>query len=489
MKQFKRYRKSLVSSLLVMTVLPVPFAEACTSVIVGKNATVDGSTMIARNEDMSAAWPKYFVVRPGGQNEETQYVSKGNGFTVELPQERFKTTATPEGDESEGSFDEAGINSEGVAMSGTESLSANDDVLNIDPLVEDGIAEDSLNAVVLPYIKSAREGVERLGKIVEEKGAAEGNGVIFSDKDEVWYMEIATGHQWVAQRIPDDSYAVIANQIVIEEVNLEDKENFMASKDILKVAQEANRYKEGDTFSFEKAYGTDTEEDQVYNYPRVWYGQKLLTPSVEQDLESYDFPFVMKPDEKMDIEDIEKVLSSHFEGTDYDYRTNQESTLRPASVPQTMESHILQIRQDLPNDIAGVHWLNMGQPESSVYVPFYSGITETPEAYRMGDTNFSSGGAYWTFRLAGALMDQNYDLLKEDFIVPAKDEARKMMAEDLKASDEKASSIEDPQERAKYLTESSAERAQKMMDKWKELTDQMMVELLKNTPVYHNPDL
>ena len=131
----------------------------------------------------------------------------------------------------------------------------------------------------------------------------------------------------------------------------------------------------------------------------------------------------------------------------------------------------------------------MGQPESSVYVPFYSGITETPEAYRMGDTNFSSGGAYWTFRLAGALMDQNYDLLKEDFIVPAKDEARKMMAEDLKASDEKASSIEDPEERAKYLTESSAERAQKMMDKWKELTDQMMVELLKNTPVYHNPDL
>lgn len=77
--------------------------------------------------------------------------------------------------------------------------------------------------VVLPYIKSARAGVERLGKIVQEHGAAEADGILFADKDEAWYMEIGSGHHYVAQRIPDDSYAVVANQLAIQVIDFNDK--------------------------------------------------------------------------------------------------------------------------------------------------------------------------------------------------------------------------------------------------------------------------
>ncbi|RLK63686.1 hypothetical protein D3H64_03525 [Atopobacter sp. AH10] len=482
--------KKICSTTLAMAVLaPLQAIEACTTVIVGKGATVDGSTMIARNEDMGTSWPKYFVVRPAGKNKSTKYVSKGNGFSMTIPEERYKMTATPEWDESEGTFDEAGINEKGVAMSGTESLEANKKVLEVDPLVKKGIGEDSMNSVVLPYIKSAREGVERLGKIVEKYGAAEGNGVIFSDKDEVWYMEIGTGHQWVAQRIPDDSYAVIANQIVIEEVDLDDKDNFLGSKDLIETAKKAGTYKEGEKFNFEKAYGTNTDADKQYNYPRVWYGQKLLTPSKEQDLKSYDFPFVLKADKKIGTADIEKVLTSHFEGTEYDYQVNKESQLRPASVPQTMESHILQIRPNMPADLAGVHWLSLGVPETSVYVPFYSGITDTPKAYKTGTDNPADDGAYWTFRRVNAIVSAHFDPFKKKYVQPVQEKAREELAKDLAETDKEALKIKDKEKRAKFLTEASEKRADKMLKKWDKLSNKLMKALADETTVYHNPDL
>ena len=74
--------------------------------------------------------------------------------------------------------------------------------------MENGLAEDAMLTAVLPYVKTAREGVKRLGEIVAEYGSAESNGVLFADHLEAWYMEIATGHHWVAQRIPDDCVAV-----------------------------------------------------------------------------------------------------------------------------------------------------------------------------------------------------------------------------------------------------------------------------------------
>ncbi|WP_025729251.1 C69 family dipeptidase [Atopobacter phocae] len=479
-----------ITSLAAVTLLtPLGTIEACTTVLVGKKASADGSTMIARNEDMGTAWTKRFVVYPAGKNKETKYKSKANGFTTDIPKDRLKVTATPEWDESEGQFDEAGINSAGVAMSGTESAEANEAILKVDPFVETGIAEDSMNAVVLPYIKTAREGVERLGQIVEKEGAAEANGLMFSDKDEIWYMEIGSGHQWVAYRLPDDHYAVVANQLAIETVNFDDSDHFMMSKDLKETAIKAKQYKEGDPFVFEKIYGVNREEDKYYNLPRVWYGQKMLTPSLKQDVKQDDFAFSVKPDKKISVEDVQKVLSAHYQDTEYDYRKNPKAQFRPMNVPHTMESHILQIRPDMPNEIAGIHWLALGVPETSVYVPFYSGITETPKPYQKGTDNISDGGAYWTFRGVDALANFNYETALNELIQPEKDQLIKDFNKDLDKTDKEAMKMKEGKERDEYLTKVSQKRSEKAISAWNTLYSKLMKMITNETKVYHNPKL
>lgn len=124
------------------------------------------------------------------------YISQDNGFKLDLPKTSLRYTSTPDGEQENGQwiFGEDGINSANVAMSATESGTSNKKALKADPLVKNGISEASMLDVILPYIHSAKEGVLRLGQIVEKQGSAENNGVIFSDKNEIWYMEIDSGH-------------------------------------------------------------------------------------------------------------------------------------------------------------------------------------------------------------------------------------------------------------------------------------------------------
>ncbi|MEG1750926.1 MAG: C69 family dipeptidase, partial [Raoultibacter sp.] len=136
---------------------------ACTTILVGKKATLDGSTIIARTEDNEhSCVPKRHIVVPAHTYDKETFTSQNNGFSLELNGEALRYTATPEVDTSEGLYEEAGINSAGVAMSATESVYANEHALGYDPLVEDGLAEDALVTVVLPFITTAREGIARV---------------------------------------------------------------------------------------------------------------------------------------------------------------------------------------------------------------------------------------------------------------------------------------------------------------------------------------
>ena len=193
---------------------------SCTAMLVGKNASIDGSTMIARDEDgYNGINPKTFKVFPAKDYTGEHYVSDYNGLEVDMTGKGCRYTATPNGahqlndGHGVGRWDEQGINEYNVAMSATETESTNPRVLGHDPLVENGVDEDSMVYLVLPFIKSAREGVQRLGSLIEKYGTGETNGIAFSDKDEVWYLETAGGHQWVAQRIPDDAYAIAPNNM------------------------------------------------------------------------------------------------------------------------------------------------------------------------------------------------------------------------------------------------------------------------------------
>jgi dipeptidase len=173
----------------------------CTTILAGKKATADGSTLIARNEDLGHSFnPKRFiVVKP--EDQPTNYQSVNSKCKVALPEHPLRYTATPElavNLPKTGWWGEAGINGANVAMSATETSTTNSRILGIDPMVKNGIGEEDFVTIVLPYIKSARAGVKLLGSYLEKYGTYESNGVAFSDQNEVWYFESIGGHHLLA---------------------------------------------------------------------------------------------------------------------------------------------------------------------------------------------------------------------------------------------------------------------------------------------------
>lgn len=386
--------------------------SSCTSILIGKNASINGSVVIGRNEDAKTAWPKHLAFNKHETVTNNHFKSKDNKFEMDLPEEKFAYSSTPEWTDKYGLFEEDGINEYHVAMSATESAYSNDRVLAADPFdTKKGILEEAMITVVLPYIKTAREGVKRLGEIVEKYGAAEADGILFGDRDEAWYLEIGSGHHWVAQRIPDDSYAVVANQLAIQEIDF-NSSDFMYSEGIQDFVYENKLWPKDKPFIFREIFGTHDDSDLHYNTPRVWIGQKLLSPSIEQEAQSFDLPFIQKPDKPISIQDAQAVLSNHYQNTPYDLtnkKNKDNATFRPISVATTQESHLLEL-----NGESMTQWLAMGVAAQSVYVPFYPQGTKVPTMYKYGKETYSSNSAYWVFKLASTLVDRDWAKYSSD---------------------------------------------------------------------------
>lgn len=391
--------------------------SSCTAMLVGKNATIDGSTIIARDEDAEdGVNPKTFKVFPAKDYTGEHYVSKYNGLTVDMEGQGCRFTATPNGVPDEGRWDEQGINEHNVAMSSTETEMTNARVLGHDPLVKDGVNEDSMLYLVLPFIKSAREGVQRLGHLIEKYGTGETNGIAFSDHDEVWYLETAGGHQWVAQRIPDDAYAIAPNIMCIEEIDFDDPDNYMYASGIREFVEKFHLNPNPGTFNFRNIFGTQDEADAYYNTPRSWYGQKLFTPSLEQDPTSQNIPFIQHAEKKIAVEDVEQFLSSHYNGTPYDpmgtYASGtpeEQRKFRSIALDRNQSSCILQIRNDVPAEYAAIQWINFGFYCYSPYVPFFTNINDTPANYQVAtDAADPAKSAYWMHKLLEVIVEPRY---------------------------------------------------------------------------------
>lgn len=487
--------KHLVKSACVLVTTGILFmtsymtAEACTTVLVGKEASKDGSTMIARNEDMGTAWAKHFFVREANKNK-VEFVSKGNGFSIKLPKKQLKYTATPEFDVSEGLYEEAGINSNNVAMSATESTTVKESVLKLDPLVEKGIAEDAMLTVVLPYINSSQEGVERLGKIIEENGTAEANGIVFSDNNDIWYMETLSGHHWVATRVPDDSYAIIANTISIQNFDWDDSENYLYSKGLKEFISNNKLANNLESISIRETFA-DTTEDAQYNTPRVWYGQKMLTKS-DKKIEDTNLNLFEKADEPVTPQVIASILGSHYEDTNYDSFGEKESDkYRPISVPNTMESHIMQIRNDVPDEISAIHWLALGVPDTSNYIPFYSGITETPKEYQIGNDEPDTKSAYWTYRTTNALTNPYHDEFKKEEIIPIQEKVWGHMNDSVKKIDKEVIKIaeKNPNKVSSYLNMKTKELSDYSLKEYRQVNKNLIKRMTEKTNIKHNENL
>ncbi|KZK37723.1 C69 family dipeptidase [Lactococcus taiwanensis] len=390
---------------------------SCTTVLVGRKASIDGSTMIARNDDGHEALDpqRFVVVHPDEQPR--HYKAVLSGLELDLPENPLRYTSTPNAVLAEGIWPAAGINSENVAMSATETITTNPRILGLDPYVADGMGEEDLVTLVLPYVKTAREGVERLGELLATYGTYEPNGIAFADHKEVWWLETIGGHHWAAVRIPDDAYVVAPNRMNIDDFKF-NSEGYLCSSDLKNLIDEnhLNPDLEGyeTPYNLRHIFGSSSIKDSVYNNPRTWYGQNFLG-TVSEDPQNQELPFICEATRKITVEDVKFVLSSHFENTSYDpYGTTntpeERKLFRPIGINRNHSVHILQVRNHVPKELAGVQWLAFGANTFNHVVPFYTAITDTPACYRDAKGEYDPTNMYWLSATTAVLGDSNYDL-------------------------------------------------------------------------------
>ena len=408
----------------------------CTTILVGKKASFDGSTLMARNEDSSAGHftpKKFVVVRP--EDQPRHYKSILSGVEIDLPEAPLRYTAMPNALPDAGIWGECGVNAANVAMTETETITSNPRVLAADPLVKGGIGEEDMLTLVLPYIRTAREGVLRLGSLLEQYGTDEMNGIGFQDIHEIWWLESVGGHHWIAKRVPDDSYVVMPNQQGIDYMDLTDafgakKEN-LCSQDLLAfirdnhldltIRTEGVSLEEDTAFDIRAAFGSHADSDHSYNTPRAWYMLRYLNPhafvwdgeNADCAPEDDDLPWSMVPEHRITVEDVKYVLSSHYQGTPYDPYgrygdASHRGQFRPIGVNRTNFLGLTQLRPDVPTSICAVEWVAMGSNVFNAFVPFYANVDETPAYFSDTGREVTTESFYWANRLIGALADAHF---------------------------------------------------------------------------------
>jgi len=406
----------------------------CTTILVGKNATYDGSTMMARNEDSGGGTfdpKKFIVVTP--EKQPRHYKAVLSKVKIELPDNPMRYTAMPNANPAEGIWGEAGFNEENIAMSETETITSNARVLGADPLVKDGIGEEDMLTIVLPYIHSARDGVKRLGAILEEYGTYEMNGIGFQDLNEIWWLESIGGHHWIAKRVPDDAYVVMPNQMGIDHFDLKDafttKKDHMCSEDLLEfiwknhlnLGNSSKPLSEETDFDARAAFGSHADSDHIYNTPRAWFMGRTLNPTTYKwdgpdadfNPESDNIPWAFVPEKKITVEDIKYVLSATFQGTDYNPYSKHADPLkkgmyRSIGVNRNNFVAITQLRPYMPAEIRAVEWIAEGSNAFNSVVPFYGNVNNTPSYLKNTTKKVTTENFYWSNRIIAALADAHY---------------------------------------------------------------------------------
>lgn len=415
----------------------------CTTLLVGKRASYDGSTMIARNDDSGGIGfmpKKLTIVKP--QDQPRHYKSVISRVEIDLPDDPMRYSAVPNAVDGEGIWAAAGVNAANVAMTATETIASNERVLGADPLVvykpaeEDtpmepgGIGEEDLVTIVLPYIHSAREGVLRTGALLEKYGTYEMNGMAFADINEIWWLETFGGHHWIARRVPDDSYVVMPNESGIDSFDLEDAlgegVNHLCSADLREfIADNHLDLSLDGKLNPREAFGTQSDADHVYNTPRAWFMLRYFNPKTarwdgpgaDYDPRSNFLPWCMKPERRITVEDAKYVLSSHFQGTPYDpYNTagdlSMRGTYRCIGINRTDFLALLQLRPYAPEAVRAVEWLTYGSNVFNTFVPFYPNTEKVPAYLSNTGKDVDTGSFYWSCRLIAALADAQFKACK-----------------------------------------------------------------------------
>ena len=443
-----------------------PFPDGCTSITVGKDASSDGSVMTSHTDD-SHRTRSWMDKQPGRKHKSGSTVpmyKRTNDSTKAMPAyKHVRIGEIPQVEETFGYLNTAypSLNEKQLAIGestfgGREELQSDSGLIDCQRLCQ----------LMLERCSTARQAIEMADDLLMEYGWNDyGECLTIADPSEVWHFEVVgpgkgnTGAVWAAQRVPDDHIAVNANASTIKEMDLDDEDYFRASDNVYKLAREKGWWQEGEPFRFCYAYAPESRLS-VAARRREWRVFDLLAPSLGLSPTSENYPFSVKPDEKVDLDDMITVFKDYYQGTPYDMRRNTtvegeegRMVISPLANPfmpydqlkiddvpgawyivddetgdirflgertiarwYTMYATIIQCRSWLPDEIGGVAWIAQDNVASSIYIPVYGCINGFPESYVVpGRVNgFSRNSAWWAFNRLGTLAAQRWGDIHQD---------------------------------------------------------------------------
>jgi len=492
------------------------YPDGCTSVTVGKKASDDGSVRTSHTDDSHRTRSNILVspakdYKPGAMMPVYKRVACDTSVMPSYMD--IKVGEIPQVTHTYAYINSAYacLNEHQLAIG--ESTFGGREILQSDSGIIDC---QRLCILMLERCKTAREAITFAGELMEKYGWNDaGECLTIADTKEVWHLEIVgpgkgkRGAIWVAQRVPDEHISVNANASTIKEIDLRNKDFFMASKNIFSVAQENNWWKpENGAFRFCYAYAPESRA-AVGSRRREWRVFDLVAPSLKLDPNSENYPFSVKPEKPLTLQKMADIFKDYYEGTDFDMTKNMTVTdkngktiISPLANPQmpydanllhkinggwgwrgertiarwyTMYATIIQCRDWLPDPIGGVVWMAMDNVQTSVYVPIYCSVTDLPESYKTDGrrTGFSRKSAWWAFNYQGTLAMQRWGDMRKD-VEKVWNPWQARLFEDQKRIETEALKLYDPrspQKTISFLTKYTMNEGSKAVEKAWEFGD------------------
>ena len=489
-------KKIIVLFLCVLLGCSMQACVACTGVYVGSDVSADGSTIIARSNDYPEVWGNHLTVTPRVENQTGRFmpVSGDGKVKMEIPATTYKYTATPFMNSTMAynglNQDAAACTNEyGVAMSMSITAFPNNKSLEADPLVEEGLTEFAADDLVICQSKTAREAVEKLCEILDKYGSSESNIAIIADQKEAWYVEMYTGHQYAAVKLPSDKVSAFGNEYSLE--YLSDYEDYITSKNLTSLPKEkgfAVHGKNGELNLYETYSGKEATLD--YSHLRTWIGHQLLAPS--NFSANYDknamYPLCFTPDKNVSLQDVCQIMRNRYEDTEYSPDETGRFDVRVIGTDTALSVHALQVYPDLPADMSCVSWVSTGPALYGVFVPLSNDCINVSEAYGANQPTEKKGVfdpvhyPYYVFKELGTrcLGVDDHDV----YGVPVQKywyEAEENMFAGMSKVLQNAEKIEDKDTRSKYITSYCNDMQTKAFEDGKDILDNVVWTENKNS--------
>ncbi len=493
----------VVAVAAVLTTWPAPRAAACTSIVVTRGASVDGSTMVTYAADSHTLYGALATLPPGvhAPGAVRAIVDWDSGTTLGAIPEAARTYGVV------GHINEHQVVIAETTFGGREEL--------VDPT--GGIDYGSLMFVALQRARTAREAIDVITGLVAAHGyASEGETFSIADATESWLLELigkgpgVKGAVWVALRVPDGFVTAHANQARIGQFPLADPQNCRYAPDVISFARARGYFTGSDAqFRFNAAYAPSTYEDRRACELRVWNVFRRVAPGQALSADELlagktPLPLWVKPERPLAVRDVMSLMRDHFEGTPFDlsqglgagpfglpYRWrpltfhaagNDYVHDRAVSTQQTGFSFVSQARAGLPAAIGGLLWFGVDDTASTVYLPIYSGILAAPRPLAVETATFarfSWDSAFWVFNFVAQLAYLRYRDVSVDVRAVQGELEGEFLAR--QAAVEEAALKQHamaPQLAREFLTRYGAEAAERVLARWKALGEALLVKYL-----------